>query len=107
MGRRSVAANVLREGRVSNHEEGLVDQYIREIRALGVRAETGANVQADVRAVVAKACEHFRVVKTSSPQANLAAFKSKLKAASDRADSLLSGYKRTLKQAASACPPEI
>ena len=92
---------------MGDHEEGLIGQYVSEIQALGIRAEAGENVQAAVEAAVAKACDHFRVVKTSDPQANLIAFKSKLKLTGERAYSSQPGYKRTLEHAASVCPSEI
>jgi hypothetical protein len=56
---------------MSDHEEGLITQYVHEIQALGVRAEAGEDVLAAVEAVVAKTVDHFRIVKSSDPQANL------------------------------------
>jgi hypothetical protein len=92
---------------MSEHEQGLIIQYVHEIQALGVRAEAGEDVLAAVEAVVAKAVEHFRIVKSSDPQANLSAFKGRLGITAEVAHSSQPAFKRTLQYAASICPSEI
>lgn len=89
------------------HEEGLIKQYVHEIQALGVRAETGEDVTAAVNAVITKAVEHFRIVKSSDPQANLSAFKHRLAIAADIAHSAQPSFKHTLQHAADTCPIKI
>ena len=92
---------------MSDYEEGLISQYVYEIQALGVRAEAGEDVKAAVEAVVKKAVEHFRIVKSSDPQANLSAFKGRLGITAEVAHSSQPAFKRTLQYAASVCPAEI
>lgn len=92
---------------MSDHEEGLITQYVHEIQALGVRAETGEDVISSIDAVVTKAVENFRIVKSSDPQANLSAFKGRLAIAANVTDSSQPAVKRTLQHAADTCPTEI
>ncbi|MCL2162430.1 MAG: hypothetical protein FWH56_11180 [Betaproteobacteria bacterium] len=88
---------------MSNHEESLVTQYVHKIQALAVRAEAGDDVQAAVEAVVTEAVGHFRIIKTSDPQANLSAFQGRLKIAAEIASSSQPALKRTLQYAAKFC----
>ena len=92
---------------MGNHEEGLISQYVHEIQALGVLAEAGEDVLALTEAVVVKAVEHFRIIKSSDPQANLLAFKAKLAVVANAAHSSQPAFKRTLEHAVAVCPAEI
>jgi hypothetical protein len=92
---------------MSDYEEGLITQYVHQIQALGVRAEAGEDVISAIDAVVTKAVEHFRIVKSSDPQANLSAFKGRLKITADVTHSSQLAFKRTLQHAADTCPAEI
>ncbi|MBO9881221.1 hypothetical protein [Xanthomonas sp. D-109] len=92
---------------MSNHEEGLITQYVHQIQALGARAEAGEDVISAIDAVVKKAIEHFRTVKSSDSQANLSAFKGKLAITAEVAHSSQPALKRTLQHAAEICPAEI
>jgi hypothetical protein len=92
---------------MSDHEEGLIIQYVHEIQVLGVRAEAGEDVNAAVEAVVKKAVEHFRIVESSDPQANLSTFKGRLGITAEVEHSSQLVFKRTLQYAVSVCPAEI
>jgi hypothetical protein len=92
---------------MSGHEEGLISQYVYEIQALGVRAEAGEDFKAAVEAVVKKATEHFRIIKSSDPQANLSAFKGRLGIIAGADHPSQPAFKRTMQYAASICPAEI
>jgi hypothetical protein len=92
---------------MSDHEEGLIIQYVHEIQALGVRAEAGEDVNAAVEAVVKKAVEHFRIVGSSDPQANLSAFKGRLGITAEVEHSAQPAFKRTLHYAVSVCSAAI
>ena len=89
------------------HEEGLITQYVKQVEALAARAEAGSDVTTEVEAVVAKACEHFRIVKTSDAQANLAAFRGRLKITAEVVHASQRKYKETLNYAASVCPSSL
>jgi hypothetical protein len=92
---------------MNNHEEGLILQYVRKIQSLGVRAEGGEDVKAEVEAVVTKTVEHFRIVKSSPPKANLEAFRGRLKVYAEIAHPSQPAFKRTLEYASSITPTEI
>jgi hypothetical protein len=92
---------------MSDHEEGLIIQYVHEIQSLGVQTEEGEDVLVAVEDVVAKAVEHFRIVKSSDPQSNLSAFQGRLEMISKNYFSSQPAFKRTLQYAASICPAEI
>lgn len=92
---------------MSDHEEGLITQYVHEIQALGVRAEAGEDVISSIDAVVTRAVEHFRIVKSSGPQANLSAFKGRLAIVAEVTHSSQPAFKRTLQHASDTCPAEI
>ncbi len=92
---------------MSDHEIGLIDQYVHQIQALGVRAEDREDVISAVDAVVAKAVEHFRIVVSSDPQANLSAFKRRLAMTAEIAHASQPAFKGTLQHAADTCPAKI
>ncbi|MGB4118485.1 MAG: hypothetical protein WBK51_18240 [Polaromonas sp.] len=92
---------------MSDHEEGLVNQYEHEIRALCVRAELGEDIPAVVETVIARAVEHFRIVRSGDPQANLTAFRGRLQIIADATHSSQQAFKRTLQHAINICPTEI
>lgn len=92
---------------MSDHDEGLITQYVHKVQALGVHAEAGEAVQAETRAVVTEAIEHFRIVKSSDPQANLLAFRGRLRIIAEASHSSQPAFKRTLEYAASICPAGI
>lgn len=92
---------------MSDHDEGLITQYVDKIRALGIRAEAGEPVTASVDKIVSQAIEHFRIVKSSSPKANLSAFKGRLAITADVVHSSQPEFKRTLQYAADTCPVEL
>lgn len=92
---------------MSSHEDGLIQQYVDAIQALGVRAESGEDVTAPIASKVQEAVDHFRIVKSSDPQANLLAFKYRLKAVAEVTHSSQPRFKETLKQAADTCPNSI
>lgn len=92
---------------MSTHEEGLIEQYLHQIRALAVRAECGEDVATAVEAVLDEAVKHFRIVKSSDPQANLSAFKGKLKFNAELAHPSQSSFKKTLQYAIEKCPDTI
>ena len=92
---------------MNGHEEGLITIYVRDIQGLSVRAEAGEDVKAEVDVVVKKACEHFYIVKSSDPQANLTAFKGRLKLTAEISHPSQPAIKNTLMYAASICPDEI
>jgi hypothetical protein len=92
---------------MSNHEEGLIAQYVHKIQALGVRAEAGEDVSGAVDTVVTKAVEHFRIVESSDPQANLTAFKGRLGILAETAHASQPAFKHTLQHAANTCPATI
>jgi len=92
---------------MNTHEEGLIEQYVHEIRAQAVRAERGEDVVTAVQAVLDRAVEHFRLVKSSDPQANLLAFKSKLKLTAELAHASQPNFKKSLEYAFENCPDKI
>ena len=92
---------------MSNHEEGLISQYVEAVQALGVRAENGEDIHTEVDTLVVKAVDHFRAVKTSDPQANLSVFQARLRMVGALAHSSQPVFKETLLRAANACPPQI
>lgn len=92
---------------MNNHEEGLIQQYVHAIQALGVRAESGEDVTAAIASKVKEAVDHFRIVKSSDPLANLLAFKGRLKIVAEATHSSQPSFKETLRQAADICPNDI
>lgn len=92
---------------MSNYEEGLIQQYVSELRACAVRAENGENVLSAVDAVLEKAVEHFRFVKSSDPQANLLAFKSRIKLTAELTHPSQPEYRAALEYAYKYCPGEV
>ena len=89
---------------MNNHEEGLISQYVEKIQSLGVRAESGEAVDSAVVLAIKSACEHFRIVTTSDPAANLATFKGRLKSSAELTHNSQPTYKRTLLFAVENCP---
>ena len=84
-----------------NHEECLINIYVKKIQALAVQALDGVDVSQNVKAVVAEACTHFDAVVTSSPEKNRAAFKGRLSIYGDVVHESQPKYRDTLKYAAS------
>ena len=92
---------------MSEYEIGLVRQYTDAISSLGARAQAGAEVTGEVKAAVAKHCEHFRILKSSRPGANLNAYRAALKMASHVAHESQPKVKATFDFALSVCPMEL
>ena len=88
----------------AKHEEGLINPYVHKIQALAVKAVDGENVKTRVEAAVKEALEHFAVVKSSSPAANVAAFKGRLKIMAEVTPANQPEYEKTLEYAASLIP---
>lgn len=72
-----------------------------------MRAEAVEDVISSIDAVVTKAVEHFRIVKSNDPRANLSAFKGRFAIAADVTHSSQPAFKRTLQHPADTCPAEI
>ena len=92
---------------MSDHEEGLIRQYVDAIKALGVRAESGEDVNAAITSKVNEAVDHFRIIKSSDPLANLLAFKGRLKLTAEATHPSQPAFKQTLRHAADICPDSI
>lgn len=92
---------------MSEYEIGLVRQYTDAISALGGKAHAGAEVTGEVKATVAKHCEHFRSLKSSRPAANLNAYRAALKMASHATHESQPKVKATFDFALSICPTEL
>jgi len=60
-------------------EEGLINQYISELRSLAVKIECGEDVYKDIDKCVIKICDHFSILKGSDPNDNLKSLKGRLK----------------------------
>lgn len=92
---------------MSEYEVGLVRQYTDAISALGAKAQSGAEVTVEVRSAVAKHCEHFRILKSSRPAANLNAYRAALKMASHVTHESQPKVKATFDFALNVCPTEL
>ncbi|MBD9400833.1 hypothetical protein [Comamonas sp. CMM02] len=92
---------------MSGHEEGLISQYVSKIQHLAVRAEEGKDVTSEVENTVKEAVNHFRIVQSSDPYANLLAFKGRLSIFASVVHPSQPAYRRTLEHAANACPSDI
>jgi hypothetical protein len=88
----------------TQYEQGLVEQYLKQVDGWATRAEMGENVEvveAGVQETIKIALEHFAIVKTSDPAANRARFKVELEL---RVDVCLPGQpkrKKTIQHAIS------
>ena len=89
------------------HEEGLIGIYLSQISALGVKALKGEEIASEVESVVAKACSHFEGVKSSPANANLKAFRGRLKIQAESVHESQPEMRQTLEYAASCCPEKI
>ena len=92
---------------MSEYEIGLVRQYRDAISSLAFKAHDGAEVTREVKAAVAKHCEHFRMLKSSRPAANLNAYREALKMAGHTTHESQPKVKATFEFALSICPTEL
>lgn len=92
---------------MANVEEGLIQQYVDEIRVLSVKAYDGEDVKVRVQDSVGRAVEHFKIVVGSDARANVAAYRGRLKLSADLTHESQPAVRETLLYAASVCPESV
>lgn len=92
---------------MKDYEEGLIEIYIGYLRSSANRVVQDDELFSSVDDVISDALKQFRALKSSDPQANLSAFRSRIKYVGDRAHSSQPVFKRVFDYAYQQCPVDI
>ena len=63
----------------ATHDEGLINQHLQKIRVHAEKIPYDDKVASAIQETINQACDHFLLARDSDPQANLLAFKGRLK----------------------------
>ena len=88
-------------------DEGLIQQHVREIQALSVKALGGEDVKDRVQHAVSQAIEHFNIIQDSDPKANVARYCGRLKFHAELAHASQPAGKETFLYAVSVCSESL